>query len=105
MWLGPETDERLREFYKRTRPPGFWGPIAAASGTSAADRVRLKRGLVAMLVAAFSLFSLLTGFGSLIAGSPPPAWLPWRVVWIPLVLVVGAGLVPVWWKLAFEDED
>jgi Na+/proline symporter len=97
---GPESRERLRAFYERARPPGFWRPVAGDAAAS--DARRLRRGLLATAVAAFSIFSLLTGLGSWLAGSPEPAW--WsggREVWIACVAATGAGLVPVWWRLAF----
>jgi solute:Na+ symporter, SSS family len=87
-------------FYRRTRPPGFWGPVAGEAGHEPhADRQRLLTGALAVAVAALSLFSLLTAFASLVAGSPAPTWFPWRAPWIAILFVVGLGLVPIWRKL------
>jgi hypothetical protein len=47
-----------------------------------------------------SIFCLLTGIGSWMAGSPPPGWLPWPPLWIGLNLAVGLGSVPLWFRLA-----
>lgn len=91
----------LVEFYKRARPPGMWGPVAREAGTDPeADRRRLLRGLLAVVIAAFSIFSMLTAIGSLIAGSPPPVWFPWRIPWVITVGVVGVALIPVWRRLS-----
>jgi Na+/proline symporter len=98
----PEDMARLKEFYLRVQPPGFWGPVArAANGDAVADRRSLGRGLAATALAALSVFWLLIGLGSWIAGSPPPPWLPWRGPWITGLIVLGAALIPIWWRLGF----
>jgi solute:Na+ symporter, SSS family len=101
---GPEDPGRLAEFYRRARPPGFWGPIARAAGVAeeGAPLARLARQLLGVALCALSVFCLLTAAGSLLVGSPPPTWLPDRRVWITLLAVVGMGLVPVWWRLAMR---
>jgi Na+/proline symporter len=105
LWVGPEPLPRLQSFYRRARPPGFWGPVAASLGEdgSIATR-RLFRGLLAVVTASLSLFSLLTGAGSWLAGSPPPTWLPHRGPWIGALLLLGCALVPLWWRLAFGGD-
>jgi hypothetical protein len=104
--LGPQEEkERLVEFYKRARPPGFWQPIAAAAGFDAEAGVRrLYRGLGAVAVCGLSLFSLLTGFGSWMSDSPPPTWFPNQTAWEIVVIAVGLLTVPVWWKLGFGKQ-
>jgi Na+/proline symporter len=103
---GPETAERLKDFYRRARPPGMWGPVAQSAGVDPrADLRRLTSGFAAVVIASLSVFSLLTAVGSLLAGSSPPTWFPSRIGWIAVLFVVGAGLVPVWWKLAFRSRD
>jgi Na+/proline symporter len=97
---GPEPLERLVAFYGRARPPGFWGPVAkAAGGDASSDRSRLLRGLAAVGLAAFSIFCLLVGVGSWLISSPPPDLVPDRALWISLLLGLGLGLVPLWWRL------
>jgi len=94
---GPETMEVLVAFYERARPPGFWGPVARAAGVDpAAGPRRLRLGLTAAGLCALSVFCGLTGFGSWLADSPPPRWLPSASLWIASNLLVCAGLVPVW---------
>ncbi len=98
----PESEQTLARFYARARPPGFWGPVARAAGTEAGEDVRrLCRGSAATLIAALSIFCVLTGLGSWIAGSPVPVAFATRGVWIAILLVTGVALVPVWWRLAF----
>ena len=102
-----EDHTQLREFYKTAHPPGFWGPIAQGLGEDfMTPRKRMYRALAAVFTASFSIFCVLTGGGSWIAQSPVPAWFPVPALWIPALLLLGLGLVPVWWKLAFgEDHD
>jgi len=91
----------LVDFYRRARPPGFWGPVARAAGHDpAADRRRLALGAAAVAVAALSIFSLLTAGISVIAGSAAPTWFPLpRSAWVVTVAIVGVGLVPIWRRL------
>lgn len=99
----PEQGERLRAFYLKVRPPGFWGPVARGAGIDAQDGpARLGRGLAATALAAWSCFALLTALGTLLVGSPAPTMLPSRPLWTSLLLVSGLAVVPVWWRLAFS---
>ncbi len=101
---GPEHEDRLLDFYTRARPPGFWKPIAMLAGDDGEEGVRrLYRGLSATLLSALSIFCLLTGLGSWMSGSPAPTWFPWRVPWMAGLLIVGIGLIPVWWRLGFRE--
>ncbi len=74
----PEADGVLRDFYRRVRPPGFWGPVAAAlraeqdAATVAAARRELRLDAV---VAA-------TGFGfcvALVAAVTAPFLRSWGI--------------------------
>jgi SSS family solute:Na+ symporter len=99
---GRENLEQLRRFYARARPPGLWGPVCAAVGDPPEEAARrLRRGLLATILASVSIFAVLTGAGSWLVGSPPPAWFASRPVWIALLVTVGVGLAPVWWRLGF----
>lgn len=106
IWLkGPEDRSGLEAFYRRVQPPGFWGPIAKGCGDDPREiQARLYRGLSAMLVSAFSIFSVLVGLGSAIAGSPSPPWWPGgRILWMVVVTLFGLILVPIWWRLGFGE--
>jgi solute:Na+ symporter, SSS family len=104
LLFGPEPMARLVEFQRRARPPGFWGPVSRAAGEPAHESVRrLATSGAATLLATFSVFCVLVALGSLVAGSPAPAWFPHRGAWIASLLVVGVGLVPVWWRLGFRE--
>lgn len=95
--FGPqEPRERLEAFYRKVRPPGFWGPIARACGDEPARaRSRLSEGLVFTVGTALAIFCALVGVGSLLFGSPPPVLFPWREAWIGSLLAVAATLVVV----------
>ncbi len=96
----PEDRARLVAFYTRVRPPGFWGPIAAAAGDApAAGRRRLAQGAAATAACAASVFCLLVGAGTWLTGAPAPGWFPWRSIWIAVLLAAGLALVPLWRRL------
>ena len=101
----PEQKDRLMDFYSRARPCGFWKPIAVSLGEDGDEGVRrLRRGVMAMLLSALSMFCVLTGVGSWMSGSPAPTWFPWRSAWIAALVFVGVGLVPLWWRLGFRED-
>jgi Na+/proline symporter len=84
------------EFYRRTRPPGAWGRVAAALGEDArAPMRRLRSGLTATAASAAATFCVLVAAGTWLVGGTPPAWLPWRPAW--LALVSATGLAAAWW--------
>ncbi|MEM6733401.1 MAG: sodium transporter, partial [Myxococcota bacterium] len=90
LLIGPEERETLENFYRRVRPPGFWGPIAQTVGDqSESPQQRLWDGLKGMGLWGLAVFSLLIGLGSWLADSPAPAWFPVSAAWSPLLLVVG----------------
>jgi solute:Na+ symporter, SSS family len=103
---GPEDVNRLTDFFQRAKPPGFWDPIERRiRADSLSSRTRFNRAVLAMLATALSMFCLLTGLGTWLVGSPAPDWMPFRGLWIGGLLVVGAGLCPLWLKLGFSSPD
>ncbi len=107
VWIkAPEDRSRLVEFYRRVRPVGFWGPIAAeVQGRVGADRGprRLWRAAGAMVLCSATVFCLLVGIGTWLVGSPAPVWLPWRPLWIGALLVTGLALCPLWFRLGYRE--
>lgn len=101
--VGPESKERLQDFYCKAHPPGFWGPIAASVGEDPAVPMRrFTRSVGAITAAAGSVFTLLVGVGSWMCQSPAPSFMPSQALWIALLLITSVGLVPVWYTLAFK---
>ena len=107
IWIkGPEDQARLRAFYQRVRPVGFWGPVARAAGAGDdAGARRLWRALGAMATCSLSVFCLLVGLGTWLVGSPPPLWLPFRPVWVASLLLAGLLLCPVWYRLGYPRQS
>jgi Na+/proline symporter len=105
-FTGPEDFDRLENFYRRALPPGFWGPIERRVQSDTRDSVRrFWRALLAMGLTALSIFCLLTGIGTWLVGSPAPAWMPWREVWIAGLLLGGIILIPIWIKIGFRQSE
>ena len=101
---GPEDRDRLAAFYRKVRPVGFWGPIADGAGAAADDGPRrLGRALAATGSCALSVFCLLVGVGSWLAGSPAPAWFPFEAAWRGGLIAAGVALVPLWCRLGYRD--
>ena len=102
VWIkGPEDRERLRAFYERVRPVGFWGPVARAAGDRHGPR-RLCRALGATVLCSLSVFCLLVGLGTWLVGSPAPLWVPSRSGWIGALLAAGVLLLPLWYRLGYS---
>jgi len=93
----PANTERLREFYARVRPPGFWHPIARNVGDDRdSPRQRLLQGTTRAGAATLSLFCALVAVGSWLVGGTVPAWFsaPW--LWSPALLAFALALAPVY---------
>ncbi|MDH5774916.1 MAG: sodium transporter, partial [Nitrospirota bacterium] len=106
LFTGPEEHDRLETFYRRAQPPGFWGPIEQrVHPVHPESSQRFWRAILAMGLASFSIFCLLTAIGSWMVGSPAPGWMPWREAWIGGLLVVGLGLIPLWLQLGFRVQN
>jgi Na+/proline symporter len=89
-----EPSDRLCDFYRRVRPPGFWGPVALACGDSPKRGVEnLRRGALATAGVSLAVFCVLVGVGSWLFCSPAPTWFPWRGPWIAGLLVVAVALL------------
>ncbi|MBN1655898.1 MAG: hypothetical protein JXA30_19180 [Deltaproteobacteria bacterium] len=96
-WAGPEQRDKLRNFYQKTRPPGYWRPIADELGETRYDGTsRLKRSLGATLLSSISIFCILVGIGSWMVGSPPPVFCPSALLWNMNLIAVGLLLCPAW---------
>jgi Na+/proline symporter len=94
----------IEAFYERVRPPGFWGPIAAANGEpDAAPRKRLWRGLLQTATASLALFCALVGLGSWLVGSAP-SWLPSQPIWTAALLALSAALFVTTARLTREEQ-
>ena len=105
-FTGPENLDRLETFYRRARPPGFWGPIELRVQSEQRNGVRrFWRAIMAMGLTALSIFCLLTGIGTWLVGSPAPAWMPWREAWITGLLLLGILLIPLWITVGFRQSD
>lgn len=101
LWLRPAAPADLLPFYRRVRPPGFWGPVASLAGDDARLPLReLGRGLVATVACAATLFGALVGIGSWLVEATPPAWLPDRGAWIALNLALACAALPAWLRAA-----
>jgi Na+/proline symporter len=97
---GGETPERLRIFYERVRPPGFWGPVAGSDAARRADARRLAHGLAATAAGALAAFATLVGFGSWLVGAVGPTWWPGPpAFWVTAngVLAVGSAIACARW--------
>jgi Na+/proline symporter len=87
---------RLCVFYRRVRPPGFWGPVALACGHPPGRALEaLRRGVLATAAFSLATFCLLVGAGSWLFGSPAPTWFPWRGPWIAGLLIAAVVLLVV----------
>ncbi|MDD9940047.1 MAG: hypothetical protein OXU20_03195 [Myxococcales bacterium] len=89
-------------FYRRARPPGFWAPMAAASGEpSSAPTRRLAKALQKTLLATLALFCALLGLGSLLVEGTVPAWFP--VPWLWEAALLSACLALTYRQLTIRD--
>jgi Na+/proline symporter len=81
----PVAMDRLVEFYRRVRPPGWWGPVREAAGVvGPAPTGRLKQGLVLWLLGTAFIYAAMFGVGKLLLLE----WV-WGLVFTALAMVTG----------------
>ena len=68
----PEEPARLRAFYERVRPAGWWGPVAVTLGEK--GRPLGVRPWVEVACATLGVYALLLGTGGLLLGRPAFGW-------------------------------
>lgn len=91
-----ESESRVRAFYERVRPPGFWREAGSVQ--------RLGRQLIATAAASGTLFCSLVALGTWLVGGTAPVGLPvW--VWIGLNAAAALILLPIWWTELSRDAD
>jgi SSS family solute:Na+ symporter len=78
----PVTSERLASFYRKVRPGGWWGPVAAAHPDVVTDGLR-RSLLLPWLGGCLGIFGALFGLGKLVLGRPLQA--------APLLFMALAG--------------
>ncbi|MEW6357134.1 MAG: sodium:solute symporter family protein [Planctomycetota bacterium] len=92
----PVAEEKLAEFYRRVRPPGFWGPVAAKVDLPPEARPRYGRDLVNWIAGVALIFGSMFGLGKLCLG-----------FWTSGVVycIVGAvGAVVIWWNISRRQD-
>ena len=95
----PEPEETLVRFYLRVRPPGFWKRIArVACGPGENPEKKLLNSAAATLMAALSVFALLTGMAGLFFSG----FYDHRIAFC--LIAGGLFLVPLWWNLGMRDD-
>lgn len=63
---------RLVEFYRRVRPFGAWGPVAALAPDVRRPRGEVGTALLGVVGSLAAIFGVLFGFGTLLIGVGPP---------------------------------
>lgn len=81
--------ERLVDFYRRVRPPGWWGPVREAAGEAPRARTEgLRRGLALWALGVAFIYSALFGSGKLLLGE----W-AWGLGFAAVAAVTGRALL------------
>lgn len=97
----PSTPERLDAFYRQIKPQGFWAKTAMRCGDSAQlPKVKLRTSLRQTTITAVSLFTLLVGLGKWMFRPSDEGF-----GLIAVLLLVGIGLIPIWWKGVWGDSQ
>ncbi|MBD3332825.1 sodium transporter [candidate division GN15 bacterium] len=90
----PTDSSLLAEFYRKTRPPGFWAKSAVRLGVERTVPLSaLKRGLFMAVMTSLSVYLLLYGCSRLLVPLPGQS-----SVYAAIAMVLGLAIVPVWWR-------
>ncbi|MDA2926563.1 hypothetical protein MYX78_04915 [Acidobacteria bacterium AH-259-G07] len=81
----PDPEEKLIEFYRRTRPMGWWGPIAEKTGIESAGPRPVFSGLGIAFLGTVAVAAGTIGFSCLYIGR-------WGVTAVATFIAVVAGL-------------
>ena len=101
---GGESPERLRAFYERVRPPGFWSAVAPSPEAARAGVRRLVGGLAATALGSLACFCTLVGAGTWLVGGSLPTWWPAGAAsWVGANLVLAFVLAPAAWRVATRN--
>ncbi len=85
----PASMERLTEFYRRVRPPGWWGPVREAVGELPRARsAGLRRGLWLWLLGTVFIYAAMFGAGKLLLLE----W-GWGLTFAAVAVVTGWALL------------
>ncbi|HRK61043.1 MAG TPA: Na+:solute symporter [Candidatus Omnitrophota bacterium] len=97
LLTAPESEQTLGAFYKKTQPPGFWGPVAVKAGeASGAPGAKFFRLLLAVFCFVGSVFGLLISAGM---------FMTQRGGWHSVVLAIaGAILMGFGWRFGFNED-
>ena len=81
--------DHLVEFYRRVRPPGWWGPVRVAAGsTGRAHTAELRQGLALWALGTAFVYSAMFALGKLVLLE----W-GWGLLFTAVALVTGWALV------------
>jgi Na+/proline symporter len=96
----PEPEQKLREFYRQVRPPGFWGPVALREGVDPGASLRLLgRGLALTVGGAAAVFCTLVAVLTWMFDAPAPSWSPGRTAWLAMLGAAALVLLPLLWRM------
>jgi Na+/proline symporter len=85
----PASMDRLAEFYRRVRPPGWWGPVRVAVGELPRARsAGLRRGLWLWVLGTVFIYAAMFGTGKLILLD----W-EWGIAFAAVAVVTGWALL------------
>lgn len=84
LCTAPVAMDRLVAFYRKTRPPGFWGPVRAAA--DAPTPAPVGRDIARWLLGLVLVLGAMAGLGEALLGSPGAA----------AALLAAAGLAGAW---------
>lgn len=81
----PDPESTLVEFYRRSRPPGWWGPIARRAGVPETGKFVIFRGLLVAFLGMTAVAAGTIAFSCLYVGR-------WRIMTLAAGVCVVAGL-------------
>ena len=97
LLTAPTPMARLLAFYRRVRPPGWWGPVRAELGEHAPPTRGFGRAVGLWIVSTVFVYASLFGIGKLLLREPLPA-----AALLGLALVTG---VVLWRNLSRENVE
>jgi len=101
----PADMERLKDFYQRVRPIGFWGPVRKELGVTKAEDTLNANSITTWVASVTTIYGVCFGLGSLFLGRYITGVCLFVMAGVALKVMLTSVAKNAWWHREDPDED